>query len=175
MDTAPNTTTTDAAAVRVGHVHLRVADLDRSLAFYRDALGFRVSADARPRGIPAVFLSAGDSHHDLAINTFETAGASPAPAGHTGLYHVAFAVPDRGALRVALQRLYDHGVAVGHGSDHGATVSLYLADPDGNGVELYYDRPRDTWFDAAGRLVLKAERFDPGELLRAGDRSGLWF
>ena len=167
MDASPHTVTIDPA-VRVGHVHLRVADLDRSLAFYRDALGFRVTADARPHGIPAVFLAAGDYHHDLALNTFQTAGAPAAPAGHPGLYHVAFAYPDRAALRAAVERLYDRGVAVGHGSDHGGTVSVYLDDPDGNGVELYYDRPRDAWFDAAGRLLMKADRFDPRELLTAG-------
>ena len=154
-------------AVRVGHVHLRVADLDRSLSFYRDALGFGVSADARPAGLAMVLLAAGDYHHHIGLNTFESAGASPPPPGHTGLYHVAFLYPDRRELGRAVGRLLDHGYPVDHGSDHGGTVSVYLADPDGNGVELYYDRPRAEWFDPDGNPVLKNERFDPSDLVRA--------
>jgi catechol 2,3-dioxygenase len=152
-------------AVRVGHVHLKVADLDRATGFYRDALGLGVTADGRPAGIPAVFLAAGDYHHHVGLNAFESEGASPPPPGHTGLYHTAFVYPDRAELGRAVQRLLDHGVAIDHASDHGATVSVYLEDPDGNGVELYYDRPRVDWFDAEGRPVLKVERFDPRELL----------
>ena len=152
-------------AVRVGHVHLRVADLDRALAFYRDAIGFRVTADAREIGLGMVLLAAGDYHHHIGLNTFESAGAAPPPPGHTGLYHVAFVYPDRRELGRAVARLLDHGHPIDHASDHGGTVSVYLADPDGNGVELYYDRPRAEWFDADGRPVLKAERFDPRELL----------
>jgi catechol 2,3-dioxygenase len=151
-------------AVRVGHVHLRVADLDRALAFYRDALGFNVTADARAAGLPMAFLAAGDYHHHIGLNTWETDGGTP-PPGHTGLYHVAFLYPDRRELARAVQRLLDHGVTIDHGTDHGGTVSVYLDDPDGNGVELYYDRPRSDWFDADGRPVLKAERFDVHELL----------
>jgi catechol 2,3-dioxygenase len=145
-------------AVRVGHVHLRVADLDRSLAFYRDALGFGVAADAREIGLDAVFLAAGDYHHHIALNTWESAGGTPPPAGHTGLYHVAFLYPDRRELARAVRRLLEHGHPVDHATDHGGSVSVYLDDPDGNGVELTYDRPREDWFDAAGRPVLKAER-----------------
>jgi catechol 2,3-dioxygenase len=152
-------------AVRVGHVHLRVADLDRALTFYRDALGLGVTADARPAGIDMVTLSAGDYHHHVALNTFDSAGATPPPPGHTGLYHVAFLYPDRRELAGAVRRLLDHDHPIDHASDHGATVSVYLDDPDGNGVELYYDRPRADWFDANGRPVLKAERFDYHELL----------
>jgi len=152
-------------AVRVGHVHLKVADLDRALAFYRDALGFGVSADAREHGLGMVMLAAGDYHHHLGLNTFESAGATPPPAGHTGLYHVAFVYPDRRELARAVQRLLDHGCPIDHATDHGGTVSVYLSDPDGNGVELYYDRPRADWFDAAGHFVIQAERFDPRELL----------
>ena len=151
-------------AVRVGHVHLRVADLDRSLAFYRDALGFSVTADAREAGLPMAFLAAGDYHHHIGLNTFESDGGTP-PPGHSGLYHVAFLYPDRRELARAVRRLLDHGVAIDHGTDHGGTVSVYLDDPDGNGVELYYDRPRSDWFDADGRPVIKAERFDAQELL----------
>ena len=152
-------------AVRVGHVHLRVADLDRALAFYRDALGFAVSADGRPSGLGAVFLAAGDYHHHIGLNTWQSAGGTPPPPGHTGLYHVAFLYPDRAELGRAVQRLLDHGIEPDHATDHGGTVSVYLDDPDGIGVELYYDRPRADWYDADGRLVLKAERFDARQLL----------
>ena len=153
-------------AVRVGHVHLRVADLDQALTFYRDALGFGVTADARAIGLDMVLLAAGDYHHHIGLNTFDSAGAA-APPGHTGLYHVAFLYPDRTELGRAVRRLLDHGYPIDHASDHGGTVSVYLADPDGNGVELYYDRPRADWFDPDGNPILKAERFDYHELLPA--------
>jgi catechol 2,3-dioxygenase len=152
-------------AVRVGHVHLRVADLDRALAFYRDALGLTVTADAREAGLPMVLLAAGDYHHHIGLNTFESAGANPPPPGHTGLYHTAFVYPDRRELGRAVARLLDHGVEIDHGSDHGGTVSVYLDDPDGNGVELYYDRPRSEWFTEDGRPVLRNDRFSPQDLL----------
>jgi catechol 2,3-dioxygenase len=113
-------------AVRVGHVHLRVVDLDRSLAFYRDALGFGVTADGRPVGLPAAFLAAGDYHHHIGLNTFEGAGAPPPDPAHAGLYHVAFVYPDRRELARAVQRLVDHGFPPDHATDHGATVSVYL-------------------------------------------------
>ena len=152
-------------AVRVGHVHLKVADLDRSLAFYRDALGLNLTADGRPAGLEAAFLAAGDYHHHVGLNTWESAGATPPPPGHTGLYHVAFVYPDRRELGKAVQRLLDHGIEPDHATDHGGTVSVYLDDPDGNGVELYYDRPRHTWFDDQGRPILKADRFPLQDLL----------
>ncbi len=145
-------------AVRVGHVHLRVADLDRSIAFYRDGLGFNLIADGRPLGLEAAFLAAGDYHHHIGLNTWESAGGEPPPPGHTGLYHVAFVYPDRHELSAAIRRLLDHGYAIDHGTDHAATVSVYLEDPDGNGVELYYDRPREAWFDDEGRPIMQAER-----------------
>jgi catechol 2,3-dioxygenase len=157
-------------AVRVGHVHLRVADLDRALAFYRDALGFGVTADGRAHGLDMVLLAAGDYHHHVGLNTWDTDGGPP-PPGHTGLYHVAFLYPDRRELGRAVQRLLDHGHPVDHGTDHGGTVSVYLSDPDGNGVELYYDRPRDDWFDTDGHPVLKNERFDPRALITTPARS----
>jgi len=144
--------------MRIGHVHLKVADLDRSLAFYRDALGFQLQGRI---GDQAAFLSAdGDYHHHIGLNTFESAGGAPPPSGATGLYHVALVYPDRRELGRAVRRLLDHGFAIDHATDHGATVSVYLADPDANGVELYYDRPRADWFDNDGRPVLKNERFD---------------
>jgi catechol 2,3-dioxygenase len=142
-------------AVRVGHVHLKVSDLDRSLAFYRDALGFTVTADARSVGVPAVFLAAGDYHHHIALNTFETQGAPAPPPRRTGLCHVAFLYPDRCELARAVERLRAHAVTIDHATDHGGTVAVYLEDPDGNGVELSYDRPRETWFDEFGRPVLR--------------------
>ena len=145
-------------AVRVGHVHLKVADLDRAIAFYRDGLGLGVVADGRPAGLDAAFLAAGDYHHHVGLNTWGCEGGAPPPDGHTGLYHVAFLYPDRRELARAIQRLREHGYAIDHATDHGATVSVYLEDPDGNGVELYYDRPRETWFDERGRPVLKADR-----------------
>src|SRR5215218_3178691 len=106
-------------AVRVGHVHLRVADLDRALAFYRDALGFGVTADGRERGLGMVLLAAGDYHHHIGLNTFESVGATPPPAGHTGLYPVAFLYPDRRELAAAVQRLIEHDYAIDHATDHG--------------------------------------------------------
>jgi catechol 2,3-dioxygenase len=154
-------------AVRIGHVHLRVGDLDRALGFYRDALGLGVVADGREAGIDAVFLAAGDYHHHVALNAFESAGGGAPPAGHTGLYHLALLYPDRRELGRALERLVHCGYPVEHATDHGATVSVYLSDPDGNGVELYYDRPRADWFGPGGRPVLKAERFNYRRLLPA--------
>jgi catechol 2,3-dioxygenase len=152
-------------AVRVGHVHLRVSDLDRAIGFYRDALGLGVTADGREAGLDAAFLAAGDYHHHVGLNTWESAGGTLPPPGHTGLYHVAFLYPDRRELGHAVRRLLDHGWPVDHATDHGGTVSVYLTDPDGNGVELYYDRPRSDWFDADGRPVLKNDHFDARELL----------
>jgi catechol 2,3-dioxygenase len=158
-------------AVRPGHVHLRVADLDRAIAFYRDVLGFGVVADARPLGLDMAFLAAGDYHHHIGLNSLETAGATPPPPGHTGLYHVAFVYPDRRELVRAVRRLLDYDYPVDHATDHGATVSVYLSDPDGNGIELYYDRPRADWFDTDGRPKIKADWFDPRELLDGSEAS----
>jgi catechol 2,3-dioxygenase len=151
--------------VRIGHVHLQVADLDRAAAFYRDVIGFTVTLDGRPYGLPAMFLAAGDYHHHVALNTFESAGGTPPPRGHTGLYHLAIVYPDRLSLARAVQRAVAHGANIDSGRDHGGTVSVYLKDPDRNGVELYYDRPRAAWFDSMGRFILKNEQFDVAELL----------
>ncbi len=128
--------------VRVGHVHLKVADLDRAIAFYRDVLGF----DLMQRlGEQAAFLSAGGYHHHVGLNTWESRGGSPPPPGTTGLYHSAFLFPTRRDLAQALQRVLAAGIPLDGASDHGVSEALYLRDPDGNGVELYYDRPREEW------------------------------
>jgi len=128
--------------VDVGHVHLKVSDLERAIAFYRDALGFEV---VQRMGGQAAFLSAGGYHHHVGLNTWESEGGSPPPPGTTGLYHVAFRYPHRPALGAALRRLLEHRVRLGGASDHGVSEALYLRDPDGNGVELYYDRPQKDW------------------------------
>jgi catechol 2,3-dioxygenase len=151
--------------MRIGHVHLKVADLDRAIAFYRDVLGLSVTADGREAGFDAAFLAAGDYHHHIGLNSFDSAGGEPPLPEHTGLYHVAFVYPDSDGLAEATGRVLAHGYPIDHGTDHGATVSVYLADPDGNGIELYYDRPRQDWFDDDGCPVLKLDYFDPTELL----------
>jgi len=136
-------------AVRVGHVHLHVSDLGRALAFYRDGLGFHLTSDGRPLGPPMAFVAAGDYHHQ-ALNTFKP----------SGLYHVAFNYPDRRELSRAVARVIERGYAIDHATDHGGTVAVYLEDPDGNGIELSYDRPRATWFDANGNPILRNDRID---------------
>jgi catechol 2,3-dioxygenase len=158
--------------VRVGHIHLRVADLNRAIAFYRDVLGFRLTADGRGTGLDAALLAAGDYHHHITLNTWDSAGGSPPPPGRTGLYHVAFQYPDRRELGRAIKHLLDHGYPI----DHGVTVSVYLADPDENGIELFHDRPRAEWFDAHGRTIIKAQPVDPNDLLptpTTADRTGI--
>jgi catechol 2,3-dioxygenase len=152
--------------VRVGHVHLRVADLARATAFYRDVLGFDVMAYGPDLGLPgAAFLSSGGYHHHVGLNTWESDGGTPPPKGHTGLYHFALLYPNRRELGLTVERLLDHGYPIEGAEDHRATVSVYLRDPDGNGIELYYDRPRTEWFDERGNPVLKADPFDPSKLL----------
>jgi catechol 2,3-dioxygenase len=151
--------------VRVGHVHLRVTDLERSIAFYRDVLGFQVTLDGRPIGLPLVTLAAGDYHHHIALNTWHSAGSAPMPEGYAGLHHVAFLYPHRAALGRAVTQVLDAGYPIDVAQDHGATLSVYFRDPDGNGVELTWDRPRAEWFDASGAPVVKAEPFDPRALV----------
>jgi catechol 2,3-dioxygenase len=135
---------------RIGHVHLTVSDLDRALAFYRDALGFDVTTRY---GTDAVFLSAGGYHHHIGLNTWAGRGAPPPPHGTTGLYHFAVLYPDRRALARAVRRALDHGVRPEGASDHGVSEAVYLRDPDGNGVELYRDRPDGEWPRAADGSV----------------------
>jgi catechol 2,3-dioxygenase len=153
-------------AVRIGHVHLRVADLQRATAFYRDVLGFDVTAYGPDFGVPgAAFLSAGGYHHHVGLNTWHSKGSTPPPEGHTGLHHFAILYPDRRELARTVGRLLEHGHPLDGAEDHGTTVSVYLSDPDGNGIELYYDRPWQEWFDEKGIPIIKAEPFDPRELL----------
>ena len=150
-------------AIRIGHVHLKVADLDRALAFWRDVIGLEVT---ERMGDQAVFLAAGGYHHHIALNTWESAGGPPPPRGSTGLYHVALLYPDRPALAAALMRVLQAGIELEGASDHGVSEAIYLRDPDGNGVELYCDRPRIEWpRDAEGRLAMTNRRFDLRALL----------
>jgi catechol 2,3-dioxygenase len=128
--------------VDIGHVHLKVADLERALGFYCGVLGFELHQKMGPG---AAFVSAGGYHHHIALNTWESRGGSPPPPGTTGLYHVAIRYPDRRALGEALRRLERAGIPLEGVADHGVSESLYLRDPDGNGVELYRDRPREEW------------------------------
>ena len=148
---------------RIGHVHLKVANIDRALAFWRDVIGFEVQ---QTYGDQAVFLSAGGYHHHLGLNTWESRGGTPAPRGHTGLYHTAILYPDRAALADALRRLVEAGVALDGASDHGVSEAIYLTDPDGNGVELYRDRPQADWpRDAEGNLKMVTLPLDLRALL----------
>ncbi len=150
------------AETRIGHVHLKVADIPRALGFWRDVLGLTVMLE-RPG---AAFLSAGGYHHHIALNTWESEGGTPPPAHHTGLYHVALLYPDRAALAVALKRVLEAGVKLDGASDHGASEALYLRDPDGNGVELCRDRPREEWpRDADGAMTMFTRRLDVAALL----------
>ena len=128
--------------VDIGHVHLKVGDIDRSLGFYRDILGFDVM---QRYGDEAAFISAGGYHHHLGLNTWESRGGTPPPAGTTGLYHVAIRYPDRAQLGNALKRLIDVDWPIDGATDHGVSEAIYLRDPDGNGVELYRDRPEEEW------------------------------
>ncbi len=151
-------------AVCIGHVHLKVADIDRALLFYRDVLGFEVM---QRYGRDAVFLSAGGYHHHIGLNTWESKGGKPPPRGATGLFHVAVLYPSRAALADALRRLRAAGIALDGASDHGVSEALYLRDPDGNGVELYWDRPREAWPRASdGGLAMFTKPLDLDALSR---------
>jgi catechol 2,3-dioxygenase len=128
--------------VGIGHVHLKVSDLDRALRFYRDVLGFEVM---QRHGNEVAFVSAGGYHHHIGLNTWESAGGNPAPPGTTGLYHLAIVYPTRAALADALRRLMSAKIPLEGASDHGVSEALYLHDPDGNGIELYWDKPKSEW------------------------------
>jgi len=129
-------------AVDIGHVHLKVADLDRAIGFYRDVLGFELM---QRLGDQAAFLSAGGYHHHIGLNTWESKDGSPPPPGTTGLYHVAIRYPSRAALADALKRLVENQIPISGASDHGVSEAIYLNDPDGNGIEIYRDRAREEW------------------------------
>lgn len=159
LESAPRTTAyTMPTGARIGHVHLKVAELERSLGFWRDLIGLEVQQRI---GDQAVFLLAGGYHHHIALNTWESAGGSPPGFGTTGLYHVALLLPDRTALARALKQLVQAGWPLEGASDHGVSEALYLRDPDGNGVELYRDRPQADWPRGTdGRLVMCTKRLD---------------
>jgi len=150
--------------VRIGHVHLKVADLDRALGFYRDVLGLEVT---QRFGKQAAFLSAGGYHHHIGLNTWESEGGSPPPEGSTGLYHVAILYPNRRELADALRRVLAAGIPIDGASDHGVSEAIYLRDPDENGVELYWDRPREEWPRGKdGSLAMFTHPLDLNALLR---------
>jgi catechol 2,3-dioxygenase len=149
--------------VRIGHVHLKVADIQRSLDFYCGILGFEVMTRL---GDQAAFISAGGYHHHIGLNTWESRGGSPPPPGTTGLYHHAILFPSRASLARTLKRLVDAPWPLTGASDHGVSEAIYLDDPDGNGVELYRDRPRDEWErDPSGEIVMFTRPLDLGALL----------
>ena len=154
-------------ATRIGHVHLKVADLDRAIAFWSGVLGFDVNVRI---GSQAAFLGAGGYHHHIALNTWESRGGTPPPPGHTGLYHTAILFPDRVALAQAVRRVLAAGIALDGASDHGVSEAVYLSDPDGNGVELYRDRPREDWpRNPDGSLAMFTARLDLPALLTEAD------
>ena len=149
---------------RIGHVHLTVSDLDRSLAFYRDVLGFEVTARY---GRDAVFVSAGGYHHHIGLNTWAGRGAPRPPAGTTGLYHFAILFPDRAALAATVRRVIEKGIPLEGASDHGVSEALYLRDPDQNGIELYWDRPKEHWPRTPdGRVSMYTRPLDLDALLK---------
>jgi catechol 2,3-dioxygenase len=155
------------ARVSIGHVHLKVADLDRALAFYCGVLGFEVM---QRWGTTAAFISAGGYHHHIGLNTWESRGGSPPPHGSTGLFHLAILYPTRSALADALRRLTAAGVALDGASDHGVSEALYLRDPDENGVELYRDRPREEWpMSDDGGVAMYTRALDLAALLEVKD------
>lgn len=154
-----------SAETRIGHVHLKVADLDRAIAFYSGVLGFEVQ---QKYGAQAAFLSAGGYHHHIGLNTWESQGGTPPPPGHTGLYHTAFLYATRHDLADALHRVEKAGLSLSGAADHGVSEALYLDDPDGNGVELYWDKPEVDWpRDANGDLQMHNQRLDLNALRKA--------
>jgi catechol 2,3-dioxygenase len=161
-----STTTPVHPQTRIGHVHLKVSDLDRAIAFYHGVLGFEIT---QRYGRQAVFLSAGGYHHHIGLNTWQSAGGSPPPPGSTGLFHVAILYPSRRELADALQRLIAAKIQLDGASDHGVSEALYLRDPDDNGVELYCDRPEDQWpRTPEGELAMVTLPLDLQALLAEG-------
>ena len=153
-----------APGTRIGHVHLKVADLDRALGFYCGVLGFELK---QRYGAQAAFIAAGDYHHHIGLNTWESQGGSPPAPGTTGLFHTAILYPTRAALADALRRVAAAGIELDGASDHGVSEALYLRDPDQNGVELYWDKPREGWpQDTSGTLQMYTRRLDLEDLLR---------
>ena len=148
--------------VDIGHVHLKVSDLERGIAFYRDVLGFEL---IQQLGDEAAFLSAGGYHHHIALNTWESKGGSHPPPGTTGVYHVAIRFPDRKTLAQAVHSVLNAGIRLSGASDHGVSEAVYLRDPDDNGVELYRDRPREEWPREGGRLNIYSAPLDLQALL----------
>jgi catechol 2,3-dioxygenase len=148
---------------RIGHVNLKVADLNRSLTFYEGVLGFKITKRIRDE---AAFLAYGDYHHDICINTWESRGGIQPAKGTTGLFHFAIVYSTRAELRDAYLRLKNAGIAIDNAVDHGVSESLYLRDPDQNGIELYWDRPSRSWWNDAGELNMGHRPIDPEELLR---------
>ena len=146
----------------IGHVHLKVADIDRALAFYCDVLGFELQ---QRMGDQAAFVSAGGYHHHIGLNTWESRGGSPPPPGTTGLYHFAIRYPTRRALADALRRLVDAGIHPQGASDHGVSEAIYLSDPDGNGIEIYWDRPTEQWPRQDGVVAMFSRPLDVQGLL----------
>jgi catechol 2,3-dioxygenase len=148
--------------VDIGHVHLKVSDLERAIAFYRDVLGFELM---QQMGEEAAFLSAGGYHHHIGLNTWESKGGPPPPRGTTGLFHVAIRYPDRKTLAQAVRAVVDAGVPLTGASDHGVSEAIYLRDPDQNGIELYRDRPREQWPSAEGAVAMFSQPLDLEALL----------
>ena len=157
-------------ATRIGHVHLKVADLERAIGFYCGVLGFEVT---QRYGRQAAFVSAGGYHHHIGLNTWESEGGEPPQPGTTGLYHVAILYPTRAALADALRRVLAAGIPLDGAADHGVSEAIYLRDPDDNGVELYWDRPKETWpREADGSLAMFTRRLDLAGLLREAPADG---
>jgi catechol 2,3-dioxygenase len=151
---------------RIGHVNLRVADLIRATSFYCDVLGLSVSYYGPSIGVPTVFLTFGAYHHHIALNWFYSDSDRPKHLNLGGLHHLAILHPDEVSLARAVTRLLEHGDLIDDARDHGWTLSVYLRDPDGNGIELYYDRPQTQWFDSLGELMIKSEPFDVRKWLK---------
>jgi catechol 2,3-dioxygenase len=149
-----------ASGERIGHINLRVSDLNRAIRFYCDLLGLKIAYYGPDIGIPTVFLAFGDYHHHVALSWVYSDSEKPKSGRHNGLNHFAIVYSNELSLARAAARLLDHDATIDDARDHGVTVSIYLRDPDGNGIELYYDRPRTQWFDSTNELMIKSEPFD---------------